>query len=100
MAMSELLRETRPTARKPHRCEMCQGDISPGDIYRRDTLVGDGRVYDWVQCHHCDMDDITLVVWEWCDRPGEGVGRDESAEWALGHRHDPRARRFLTRGRQ
>lgn len=100
MAMSELLRETRPTARKPHRCEMCQGEISPGDAYRRDTLVSDGRVYDCLQCRRCDMDDITLAAWEWFDCPGEGVGRDESAEWARDNRHDPRARRFLTRGRQ
>ena len=43
---------------------------------------------------------VSHVVWEWFDCPGEGVGRDEAVEWALGHRSDPRARRFLARGRR
>ena len=42
----QLLRETKPTARKPHLCDLCGAAITPGDTYTRATLVNDGAIYD------------------------------------------------------
>lgn len=99
----QLLREARPVARKAHRCSMCYGRIQPGETYDRDTLVYDGRVYDWLTCPGCSADSITNRVWEWSYAHDEGVGPEDAHEWATeqvihGSADDQRAsKRFLER---
>lgn len=44
------LRNVQPTARKEHKCEYCGGIIHVGEKYDRQTIVFDGRIYDWI-CH-------------------------------------------------
>lgn len=99
--MPTLLRERRPTARKTHHCEDCNGPIPVGTKYNRATLIYDGHVYDWVTCDPCDA--LVNTVWRWVDPVSdEGIGRDEFLEWAREHLDDPEhgeaARQFLARG--
>lgn len=98
--MITVLRQVRPTARKPHRCDDCYTTIHAGTPYHRDTLVYDGAVYDWVTCDECDA--LVTLVWRWVDPTGdEGVGQPEFTDWAHEHRTDPvhgdAARRYLDR---
>jgi hypothetical protein len=98
--VTTLLRERRPTARKRHHCEDCNGLIPAGTAYHRATLIYDGAIYDWVTCDDCDQ--LVSTVWRWVDPVhDEGVGRDEFLEWAEAHLDDPEhgdaARAFLAR---
>lgn len=45
-----ILKETKPIARKEHKCMFCYGIIHKGQKYLRQTNVVDGTVGDWV-CH-------------------------------------------------
>ena len=76
----QLLRETKPTARKPHLCDLCGSAITPGDTYTRATLVNDGAIYDWRECSACVTDRIGSRVQDWC--LCDSTGPDCAAEWA------------------
>ena len=97
--MPELLREATPIARRLHHCQTCYAPIQIGQIYHRDTCIGDGRIYDWIACPPCA--DLAGIVWDWASRPDDGFGPDEYAEWARDHQDDPeygeRARALLER---
>jgi hypothetical protein len=41
-----------PVARKPHRCELCNRTIRPGEKYRRGVGM-DGTVWTFKECRHC-----------------------------------------------
>ena len=77
----QLLRETRPTARKAHRCSLCTGPISPGETYSRRTLVYDGQVYDWRECSACEADEIVSLVADWTFSE-DGIDPETAYEWA------------------
>ena len=81
--MSEVLRDRKPTARKPHRCSCCGGTIRPGVTYSRTTCLYDGRVFDWLSCPGCD--DIARAVFDWVDYIDEGIGPEQYEEWAREH---------------
>lgn len=81
--MSEVLRERKPTARKPHRCSCCGGTIRPGVTYSRTTCLYDGRVFDWLSCPGCN--DIARAVFDWVDYIDEGIGPEDYEEWAREH---------------
>lgn len=97
--MPELLRESRPKARKDHHCSCCTGLIPAGTTYGRETLIYDGRIYDWLTCDGCEG--LTYIVYEWAYCPDEGVGPEEYTEWAEENRDDPEygkaARAYLAR---
>ena len=96
--MSLVLKSKRVVARKPHRCSCCGAVcVQPGDTYQRDSILNDGRVYDWVMCLDCSA--AFSVVWDWAGSPhDEGIGPDTFAEWADEMQaHDPRAVAYLTR---
>ena len=80
----QILRETRPKARKPHRCSLCTGPIHPGDTYNRSTNIYDGRIYDWLTCQPCLEDGIFNIVWDWSYGTfyDEGIDADAAHEWA------------------
>lgn len=93
--MPTLLRSSKPTARKTHRCYTCRAEIQPGEQYRRAVYLGDDGLYEWVTCPPCD--ELTQVVWNWAGQPYEGVTDEEFAEWARESTDDPRASAFLAR---
>ena len=85
--MAELIASKTVTARVEHRCELCMCvAVHPGEKYRRDTLVYDGRAYVWIQCAECDA--MMPIVWEWAYRPDEGINWDTYVEWARDHKND------------
>ena len=43
-----------PTARKTHICAMCSRIINPGERYLRGSGFGDGTVWSWSECVHCE----------------------------------------------
>ena len=49
----EFFTETRPIARKDHRCAECGGPIRRGDRYLRTTGKWDGEVSTIKTCVHC-----------------------------------------------
>lgn len=48
-----LIRQTNPTARKAHRCDLCGGGISPGQDYYRIRGLHDGAWCTQKQCGYC-----------------------------------------------
>lgn len=102
--MPILLRERTLTARKTHTCRTCFAPAAqPGEKYRRETYVFDGRVYDWVTCQPCA--DLALIVWDWAMSPDDvGIGPDSYEDWARdvlagweSDEHAEAARAYLTR---
>lgn len=51
--MSVYFTSTRPTARKPHRCDQCGRWIAVGERYRRQGYVFDGRIGSTRVCTQC-----------------------------------------------
>ena len=49
-----LLEETKPKARKPHRCIWCGERIEVGEIYRREKSIYDGNMQDHKWHIECD----------------------------------------------
>ena len=49
----QILKQTYPTARVPHRCDLCGGTINPGETYERTTVSEDDRASDSVTHIHC-----------------------------------------------
>lgn len=58
--MLEKLHSTTPIAKKEHICCFCTGLIDVGEKYNRDTMIYDGRIYDWLSHKHC-MDLIRIL---------------------------------------
>lgn len=50
----EFYRETRPKARKAHRCSSCHRDILPGETYRLQVGKWDGIMDTCKECAHCE----------------------------------------------
>lgn len=46
-------RSDRRVARKPHRCYECSRTIEPGETYRNDTGLMEGRWDTYRTCAHC-----------------------------------------------
>ena len=53
---AELISESRPTARKLHRCTECGGPIKPGQTYLRRCAKYDGDFSAMKACRACDRD--------------------------------------------
>lgn len=97
--MSQLLRETRPVARKTHRCSLCFTKIKPGEQYRRAVLLGDDGLYEFLDCQPCQAVGAKVIAWLF--DPWEGYTEEDAAEWARDHLDDPEhgalADAYLTR---
>lgn len=85
--MVQQLSESKPTARKQHRCSLCNGVISPGETYSRSTNIYDGRVYDFIECGSCVRDRVGSEVYDWSGCPDEGYTFEDAYEWAHDSRH-------------
>lgn len=48
-----MLGESNPKARKPHKCAECGRTIEPGETYRLERFVFDGKMSAHKTCSHC-----------------------------------------------
>ena len=51
--MSGIIKSKEMKARKDHKCDWCSSTIHKGQIYKRDTIVYDDKIYDWLSCGKC-----------------------------------------------
>lgn len=95
--MIERIKRRTPLARKSHGCQFCSSlAIQAGQAYVRDTLVYEGRVYDWVACCACDQ--LVVEVCDWSGGYGDdGIGSETFFEWACDNTNLPEAVEFLKR---
>lgn len=52
--MAEILNRKEQCARKTHHCELCNGEIYPGESYVRIAFTDGGRAYSSKQHIHCE----------------------------------------------
>lgn len=95
--MPDLIRHTIPSARTAHHCMLCTGHIGVGETCTRDTLVFDGRVYDWTECRECTDANVGAAVLDWAGDPDEGVDAEHAHSWACENPDNPAAVAFLQR---
>lgn len=60
--------ESKPKAKKRHKCCECRGWIEPGEVYRRVRGVWDGEARTFSMCADCDSllswaDDMECFCW-------------------------------------
>jgi hypothetical protein len=60
--MWQHLADSKPRARKRHRCFICSGSIWPGTIYRKSSFSGEGTCYTIKEHVEC-----ARVAAKWCD---------------------------------
>ena len=72
------LKETMPVANKEHTCNWCGGKIVKGEKYNRQTILFDGRIYDWVS--HLDGLELTCLLNMYDYDCGEGISEDTFQE--------------------
>ena len=54
---------TNPKARAPHRCDLCNRTIRPGETYLRGAGLDGSCAWTWRECAHCDaIRDVTRVT--------------------------------------
>ena len=92
------LNSATPKARKQHECDLCYGTIEPGEVYDRDTYIGDDGPYTWKSCVPC-REVASGLVRDGCYDPYDGYTPDDADEWAheAARAGDPVAVAFLAR---
>lgn len=70
----QTLRESKPKARKEHKCDFCCEKIKKGEVYNSQTNVYDGDIYVWKTHKKCSEIAAELRMYDNCD---EGVGQSE-----------------------
>jgi hypothetical protein len=60
-----LLSETKPKARKQHRCIWCGGEIKAGEKYLREKSVYDGNMQDHAWHLPCNADAMAIHAGEY-----------------------------------
>lgn len=68
--MPTILKQLTPTAKKEHTCMFCGCKIRVGEKYRRDTLVFDGDLYDWIAHEDCHAVALELNMFDYVDDDG------------------------------
>lgn len=58
--MTTLLNETSPTARKVHRCDLCQRPIEAGTSYLNQRCADYGTAWTFKAHHNCNS-----AYWSW-----------------------------------
>lgn len=62
----QILKETKPKAKKQHICMFCNGIIEVGEKYNRQTIVADGDLYDFIYHSHCGELATMLDMYDDC----------------------------------
>ena len=68
--MPNLIRESKPIARKEHRCSWCGGVIPVGEKYERQVLEYDGYLYEWKNHLKCSEVAMSLDMFDECGDEG------------------------------
>ena len=86
--MVQILKDTYPTARKEHRCQLCGGIIHKGEKYHRQSCAYEGRAYDFINHKKCEniMSELDMFGRTWHDGVDMGVF-DEFTWDAVEHLH-------------
>lgn len=98
----QVIKESKPVARKHHQCNLCAGPVLPGEKYLR-TTIKDDDIYDWLECSHCLGDNVAAHVIAWSSYRLDYT-LDTAQEWATeavihGHpREQAVAKNYLERG--
>ena len=73
--MVEVLKDSYPTARKEHHCQLCGGVIKKGERYHRQSCVLDGQAYDFINHTKCEKIASKLDMFgrTWSDGVDSGV---------------------------
>lgn len=102
--MVTVLSDTRPVARKVHRCDLCGIQINPGESYDRSTGIFDGHLYTWKSCRGIvGCNEVSRAIWtdpNWWPYGDEGLDWDLAVEWASDQvrvNGSPLAAAYLTR---
>ena len=80
----ETLSDSKPKARKDHKCNFCHGVIRKGTLYHSQTNVYDGSIYTWKTHSHCGEIASKLKMYDDCD---EGVTDDVFNEFIRDEYH-------------
>lgn len=79
--MIEVIHERSPRSRGRVRCNDCGRRIPKGEQYLQSTLVGDGMIWNWRECHPCQ--DTVPHVLRWLGYFSDGYYTDyDFHEWA------------------
>lgn len=64
----QMLRETKPVARKAHRCDECRRDIEPGETYINEVWLWEGEMGRGKTCLQCRAAAhwLNIVCSGWC----------------------------------
>ena len=65
--MVELVRESRPKARKAHRCDLCDGIIEKGVMHVALVCTDAGCIYTWraeIECYTWARNNFDWLDWE------------------------------------
>ncbi len=82
----QMLRVSNPKARKAHKCMMCYRIIDIGEVYERQTNLGeDLNLYTWKNCQNCHVFYGLIEAWD-----DYGVGNESVWEWEPGSMHELR----------
>ena len=73
----ELLRRSKPVARKDHKCDFCYDVIHKGEQYQFQTNVFDGAIYNWKSHLRCEEIAAQLKMYDDCD---EGLTGEDFRE--------------------
>ena len=68
------IKSKNPIAKKEHICNWCGSKITIGEKYNRETILLDGRIYDWVS--HLDCLELTGLLNMYDYDYGEGINED------------------------
>lgn len=84
------LRNATPVAKKEHVCNWCGSNIIKGEKYNRQTILFDGRIYDWVS--HLDCLELTGLLNMFDYDYGDGINdetfRECVDEYIYTHHYD------------
>lgn len=87
MSLVTTIRSDRRTARKAHRCDLCDRTIQPGETYESSTNIWEGSFLTWKACGHC----CVMIALLYAARDSgfdpnndEGYDSDSVREWEPG----------------
>ena len=74
--MIDILSRKERKARKARRCDICNGEIAPGESYIHSVQADGGRISDWNEHIHCEA-----LAERYCMAVGENEYDADDVEW-------------------